>query len=95
MHLDSLKADDRSVTTRVGSPALHLSIADVRFTWSMPKVSDAYLAARAREADDLRAKVDSRQRSLPDIRSRLLAARATPRPTVPAPAAGSRPPSPV
>jgi uncharacterized protein (DUF433 family) len=36
---------------------------------------DAYLAQRARDAAEARTKVDARQRPLPDIRARLLAAR--------------------
>lgn len=37
---------------------------------------DAYLVERAHEANELRNKIESSQRHLPDIRSRLLAARA-------------------
>jgi len=37
---------------------------------------DAYLAQRAREADELRTKIEASQRHLPDIRARLLTARA-------------------
>jgi uncharacterized protein (DUF433 family) len=34
---------------------------------------DAYLARRARAADELRVKIEASQRHLPDIRARLLA----------------------
>ncbi len=37
---------------------------------------DAYLTARSREAEELRKQVEADQRHLPDIRKRLLAARA-------------------
>jgi uncharacterized protein (DUF433 family) len=37
---------------------------------------DAYLAERAAEAEELRKKIEASQRDLPDIRARLLAARA-------------------
>jgi uncharacterized protein (DUF433 family) len=37
---------------------------------------DAYLADRTREAEELRKKIEASQRHLPDIRARLLAARA-------------------
>ncbi len=37
---------------------------------------DAYLAVRAAEGEELRKKIEDRQRHLPDIRARLLAARA-------------------
>ena len=36
---------------------------------------DAYLAERAKQADDLRKQVEAAQRDLPDIRARLLATR--------------------
>jgi uncharacterized protein (DUF433 family) len=36
---------------------------------------DTYLAERAREADELRARVEAAQRHLPNIRQRLLAER--------------------
>ena len=38
---------------------------------------DAYLAQRAREAEELRKKIEDSQRHLPDIRARLLARSAT------------------
>lgn len=37
---------------------------------------DAYLSERAREGEELRKKIEESQRHLPDIRARLLAARA-------------------
>jgi len=37
---------------------------------------DAYLAERAAEAEELRTKIEAAQSHLPDIRARLLAARA-------------------
>jgi uncharacterized protein (DUF433 family) len=37
---------------------------------------EAYLAERAAAADELRKKIEAAQRDLPDIRARLLAARA-------------------
>ncbi|MBA4063800.1 MAG: hypothetical protein C0501_08825 [Isosphaera sp.] len=37
---------------------------------------DAYLAERAREGEELRKRIEASQRHLPDIRARLLAARA-------------------
>lgn len=56
---------------------------------------DAYLADRAREADELYARVEASQRSLPDIRSRLLAARPALRNAAPAPTPVPHPSSPV
>jgi uncharacterized protein (DUF433 family) len=88
-------ATPEQIVQSVDTLQLHEVYSAIGYYLRHRDVVVAYLATRAREADELRATVEASQRSLPDIRSRLLATRAAPRPAAPAPATGSLPTNPV